>query len=66
MDDFIPEEQEMDYPGPSDISIELGPDAEEGEDVIWAKNSPKPHQWVIKRHSEGEQSYMLVLPRPLI
>ncbi|KDR86096.1 hypothetical protein GALMADRAFT_205284 [Galerina marginata CBS 339.88] len=48
--------------GPSDISIELGPDAEEGEDVIWAKNPPKPHQWVIKRHSNAEQSYIIYSP----
>ncbi|KAF8803265.1 hypothetical protein BYT27DRAFT_7260300 [Phlegmacium glaucopus] len=34
----------------------------EGEDVIWAKNPPKPHQWVIKRHSEAVQLYMIYSP----
>jgi hypothetical protein len=45
--------------------IELGSDTEKGEDVICAKNTPKPHQWVIKRHSEAAQCYMLVSHRPL-
>ena len=38
-----------------DISIELGPDVEEGEDAIWAKNTAKPRQWVNKQHSEAAQ-----------
>ena len=49
-----------------DISIELGPDVEEGEDMIWAKNTPKPRQWVNKQHSEAAQCYMLVSYRPSI
>ena len=37
---------------------DIGPDAEEGEDVASIKNPPKPHQWVIKRHSGEAQFYM--------
>ena len=37
---------------------DIGPDAEEGEDVVSIKNPSKPHQWVIKRHSGEAQFYM--------
>ena len=37
---------------------DIGPDAEEGEDIASIKNPAKPHQWVIKRHSGEAQFYM--------
>ena len=44
--------------GPPDVFADIGPHAEEGEDVVSIKNPPKPHQWVIKRHSEEAQFYL--------
>jgi hypothetical protein len=46
--------------GPLEAFVDLPPDAEDGENVASVKNPPKPHQWVIKRHSGEGQAYMYV------
>ncbi|EDR12179.1 uncharacterized protein LACBIDRAFT_311284 [Laccaria bicolor S238N-H82] len=48
--------------GPPDVFADIGPDAEEEEDVASIKNPPKPHQWVIKRHSAEAQFYTIYSP----
>jgi len=40
------------------VFVDIPPDAEEGEDVASVKSPPKPHQFVIKRHSGQAESYM--------
>ncbi|KAF8806823.1 hypothetical protein BYT27DRAFT_7256829 [Phlegmacium glaucopus] len=48
--------------GPSDVFAGMALDPEEGDDVVSAKNSVKPHQWVIKRHSGSAQFTRLLNP----
>ncbi|KAI6107724.1 hypothetical protein EDD16DRAFT_1831494 [Pisolithus croceorrhizus] len=48
--------------GPSEVFVDLSPDADDGDEVVSVKNPPKPHQWAIKRHSSNEQAYIIYSP----
>ncbi|KAI6009768.1 hypothetical protein BKA83DRAFT_4415326 [Pisolithus microcarpus] len=48
--------------GPSEVFVDLSPDADDGDEVASVKNPPKPHQWAIKRHSSDAQAYIIYSP----
>ncbi|KAI6160606.1 hypothetical protein EDD17DRAFT_1600181 [Pisolithus thermaeus] len=48
--------------GPSEVFVDLSPDAVDGDEVGAVKTPPKPHQWVIKRHSSDTQAYIIYSP----
>ena len=45
--------------GPLDVFVDLTPGSKEGDDIVSAKDPVKPHQWIIKHHTEDARSYRL-------
>jgi len=47
------------------LSVHLGPDPEEGDKISARESKGEPHQWVIKRCTAAQDSYMIYSPKQI-